>query len=82
MRWTGRPGQITIVRRGGLRIALLGFAPYNWASRLEDVKSAQALVRRAAARADLVVVAMHAGAEGSGAIHVPHGTTRRPSSPR
>ncbi len=74
VRWTGRPGQITIVRRGGLRIALLGFAPYKWASRLEDVKSAQALVRRAAARADLVVVAMHAGAEGSGAIHVPHGT--------
>ena len=74
LRWTGRPGQITIVRRDGLRIALLGFAPYKWASRLEDVQSAQALVRRAAARADLVVVAMHAGAEGSGATHVPHGT--------
>ena len=74
LRWTGRPGQITIVRRQGLRIAFLGFAPYPWAARLEQVRVAQALVRKAAARADLVVVAMHAGAEGSGATHVPHGT--------
>jgi hypothetical protein len=73
LRWTGRPGQITIVRRQGLRIALLGFAPYPWAARLEQVRVAQALVRRAVASADLVVVAMHAGAEGSNATHVPHG---------
>jgi hypothetical protein len=74
LHWTGRPGQITVVRREGLRIAFLGFAPYKWAARLEQVRVAQALVRRAVARADLVVVAMHAGAEGSGAMHVPHGT--------
>jgi hypothetical protein len=74
LRWTGRPGQITIVRRQRLRIAMLGFAPYRWAARLEQVRVAQALVRRAAARADLVVVAMHAGAEGSNATHVPHGS--------
>ena len=74
VRWTGRPGQITILRRNGLRIAFLGFAPYKWASRLEQVGVAKALVRKAASQADLVVVAMHAGAEGSGATHVPHGT--------
>jgi hypothetical protein len=74
LRWTGRPGQITIMRRGGLRVALLGFAPYRWAARLEQIRVAQALVRKAAAQADVVVVAMHAGAEGSGATHVPHGT--------
>jgi hypothetical protein len=74
LRWTGRPGQITIMRRGGLRIALLGFAPYRWAARLEQVRVAQALVRKAAAKADLVVVAMHAGAEGAEAMHVPQGT--------
>ncbi len=45
VRWTGRPGQITILRRNGLRIAFLGFAPYNWASRLEQI------ARRAGARA-------------------------------
>jgi hypothetical protein len=74
VRWTGRPGQITIMRRGGLRIALLGFAPYRWAPRLEQIRVAQALVRKAATQADIVVVAMHAGAEGSSAMHVPHGT--------
>ena len=74
LRWTGRPGQITILRRQSLRIAFLGFAPYRWAARLEQVRVAQALVRRAAAKADLVVVAMHAGAEGSAATHVPRGT--------
>jgi hypothetical protein len=74
LRWTGRPGQITVMRREGLRIAFLGFAPYRWASRLEQVSVAQALVRKAGLRADLVVVAMHAGAEGSAATHVPHGS--------
>ena len=74
LRWTGRPGQITVIRRNGLRIALLGFAPYKWASRLDRIDVAKALVRKAAGEADLVVVAIHAGAEGSTADHVPHGT--------
>jgi hypothetical protein len=74
VRWTGRPRQITILRRNGLRVAFLGFAPYKWASRLEQIGVAKALVRKAVSQADLVVVAMHAGAEGSGATHVPHGT--------
>jgi hypothetical protein len=74
VRWTGRPGQITILRRNGLRVAFVGFAPYKWASRLEQIGVAKALIRKAVAQADLVVVAMHAGAEGSGAMHVPHGT--------
>ena len=73
VRWTGRPGQVTVVRRNGVRVALLGFAPYKWASRLEDIGAARALVRVAAQKADLVVVAIHAGAEGSTATHVPHG---------
>ena len=34
----------------------------------------KALVRRASKRADVVVVFIHAGAEGSGATHTPHGT--------
>jgi hypothetical protein len=72
--WDGKPGQIEILRVRGLRIAFLGFAPYPWASRLDDIPAAVALVRRAAARADLVVVAIHAGAEGAGATHVPAGT--------
>jgi hypothetical protein len=73
LRWTGRPGQITVLSKKGVSVAFVGFAPYPWASRLEDVAAAQRLVRKADGRADLVVVAIHAGAEGSDATHVPHG---------
>jgi hypothetical protein len=70
---TGRPREIVVVRRKGLRIALVGFAAYPWANAIGDLAGARALVRRAAARADLVVVAMHAGAEGADQTHVPRG---------
>ena len=72
--WTGSPGQITILRREGVRVAFVGFAPYPWSSSLTNVSAARRLVRKAAARADLVLVAIHAGAEGADALHVPHGT--------
>jgi poly-gamma-glutamate capsule biosynthesis protein CapA/YwtB (metallophosphatase superfamily) len=74
LRWSGRPGQITTVRTHGLRVAILGFAPYPWAQNFLDIPAARQLVRRAAARADLVVAVLHAGAEGADHQHVPHGT--------
>jgi len=74
LRWSGRPRQITVVRAKGLRIAILGFAPYPWAQSLLDIPAARRLVYRAAARADLVVAMLHAGAEGTAYQHVPHGT--------
>src|SRR3954451_10385295 len=72
--YTGRPGQITVVRVRHARVAFVGSAPYPWASPLLDIPAAQSLVREARRRADLVVVMMHQGAEGSGALHVPFGT--------
>jgi hypothetical protein len=72
--WDGKPGEIEVLRVRGIRIAFLGFAPYKWASRLDDIPAAVKLVKRAAAEADVVVVAIHAGAEGSTADHVPQGT--------
>jgi len=74
LRWTGQPGQITIVRVRGIRIAVIGFAPYNWAQSLTDLKGAQRIVQRASRAADLVVVLMHAGAEGADRQHVKPGT--------
>jgi Bacterial capsule synthesis protein PGA_cap len=74
LRWSGRPHQITVVRSHGVRIAILGFAPYPWAQSLTNIPAAQQLVRRAAARADLVVAVLHAGAEGTDHQHVPRGT--------
>ena len=72
--WDGKPGEIEVLRIHGVRVAFLGFAPYKWASRLDNIPAAVKLVKRAAAMADVVVVAIHAGAEGSTADHVPNGT--------
>jgi hypothetical protein len=58
----------------GVKVAFLGFAPYPWASPLTNIPAAKSMVASAAKRADVVIVFIHAGAEGSGATHVPHGT--------
>jgi hypothetical protein len=71
---TGLPGEVTIVRAAGLRVAFIGFAPYGYDANLLDIPRAAALVRRARSRADLVVVIIHAGAEGAGASHTPLGS--------
>src|SRR5262245_36970183 len=71
---TGRPGEIAYIKVRGTRVAIVGFAPYPWASNLIDIRGAQALVRKADAWADIVVGTMHAGAEGSERQHVAPGT--------
>jgi hypothetical protein len=69
----GSPGHVEHRTVRGVRVALLGFAPYPWAASLTDIPAAVALVRRADATADLVVVMMHAGAEGADRTHTPKG---------
>jgi hypothetical protein len=76
LEWTGRPGQIAVQKVGGIRVAVVGFAPYPWAQSLTDIAAAKRLVRRAGQRADVVVVTMHAGAEGSDREHVTRSTER------
>ena len=71
---TGFKGQITVRRVKGMRIGFVGFAPYPWTASVIDIPAAKRLVKRAGRRADAVVVFIHAGAEGSGATHTPHGT--------
>jgi hypothetical protein len=72
--FTGLPRQITYLTVHGRRVAFLGFAPYPYDGNLLDIAGAQRLVRRAASRAALVVVIIHAGAEGADQTHTPHGT--------
>jgi poly-gamma-glutamate capsule biosynthesis protein CapA/YwtB (metallophosphatase superfamily) len=70
LRYAGRPGQTTYLTRDGVKIALLGFAPYAYDRNLLDIPAAVTAVRQAATRARLVIVFIHAGAEGAGAQHV------------
>jgi hypothetical protein len=74
LRYSGRPGQIAVVTVRGVRVAVIGFAPYRWAENLTDLDGAARIVRRAKREASLVVVVMHAGAEGSDRQHVRPGT--------
>jgi poly-gamma-glutamate capsule biosynthesis protein CapA/YwtB (metallophosphatase superfamily) len=67
---TGLPAEATYANVGDHRVAFLGFAPYDYTNLLTDLETARALIREARKRADLVVVAIHAGAEGSDALHV------------
>jgi len=74
--YTGRPNQITVQKVGRIRVATVGFAPYPWAASLTDIAAAQKLVRAADRVSDVVVVTMHAGAEGRDQQHVRPGTER------
>ncbi len=71
--YDGLPGQIAVVQAGAVKVAVIGCAPYPWAQSLLDIPAAAALVRKARARAEVVLVYMHAGAEGADADHVPIG---------
>jgi hypothetical protein len=71
--YTGLPGQITVLERDGVRVAFIGAAPYDWSQSLADIPGTAALVRRAHQQADVVIVLIHAGAEGSDKTHTPMG---------
>jgi hypothetical protein len=70
----GLPGQIAVVRDGSVTVAFVDFAPYSNTNDMLEPAAAAALIRRAGALADLVVVYMHSGAEGSSADHVTRAT--------
>ena len=67
---TGLPGEITLVTANGIKVAFAAFAPYDYDASLLDLPAARALIQQAAREAPIVVVYMHAGAEGSDADHV------------
>jgi hypothetical protein len=66
----GLPGQIGIVSDGTTKVAFVDFAPYPNTNNLLDLPTAKALILQAKSEANVVVVYMHAGAEGAGADHV------------
>ena len=70
IRYTGNTGEITVVRVKGITVAVVGFSSYVGANNLNDLDASRAVIRRAAQRADLVVVQVHMGAEGADRQHV------------
>lgn len=80
IRHYGQGGQVRIdtIRAGGapVRIALIGFAASPGMLHVRDIAAARVVVSEARTRSDIVVVTMHAGAEGAQAAHVPDGPER------
>lgn len=58
----------------GKKVAFIGFAHNNVAPNVNELEAARQLVQDADAKADLVVVSFHGGAEGSGNTRVPNKT--------
>ena len=67
---TGLPGEIGVVTDGVTKVAFVAFAPYPNVNNLLDLTTAKQLIEQAKTEANVVVVYMHAGAEGSSADHV------------
>jgi Bacterial capsule synthesis protein PGA_cap len=82
LRHTGRPGEVARVEVRGIRVALVGFAPYSWANVITSPAAVRKEVARAAKGADVVVVMAHAGAEGSDQTHTPRGAETYLGEPR
>jgi Bacterial capsule synthesis protein PGA_cap len=74
IRYAGIPENTPIVTVKGVRVAVLAFSPYPWNNNINNIPAAVDLVRTVAGSADLVIVLMHAGAEGSDKTHTPHGS--------
>ena len=66
----GKKGQILIARRKGVSIAWIGFSYFEDHNSLNNLAKAKALVEKARQNADIVVISVHAGAEGTGAMRV------------
>ncbi|MDB9375722.1 CapA family protein [Nodularia sphaerocarpa] len=70
----GHKNQILYLEANNMAIAMIGFAPYNMYNSIHNLSAAQALVTEAKKNAKIVIVSMHAGAEGTAALHVKNQT--------
>ncbi|QHG17454.1 CapA family protein [Nostoc sp. ATCC 53789] len=70
----GHKNQILYLKANNIPVAMVGFSPYEMYNSIHNLGAAQALVAEAKKKAKIVVVSMHAGAEGTGALHVKNQT--------
>ncbi len=71
IRHSGRVGDVAAWEVNGLKVALIAFAPFGGSNDMLDSAGAVEAVQRLDADNDLVLVSMHAGAEGRDAMHLP-----------
>lgn len=66
----GRKNQIVTVEANGYVVAFIGFSYWDDHNNMNDLTASAELVRAAQAQADMVVISVHAGAEGTDALRV------------
>lgn len=74
--YTGKRGDIARVVVDGRRVSVIGMSVYEHSYDLNDLAAATRVITEETARADIVVVSIHAGAEGPDRMKVPHGPER------
>ncbi|WP_337907213.1 CapA family protein [Iningainema tapete] len=70
----GHKNQILYLQVNSIPVAMIGFAPYEFYNSIHDLEVAKALVEKAQKNANIVIVSMHAGAEGTSALRVKNRT--------
>ncbi|AFY58766.1 putative enzyme of poly-gamma-glutamate biosynthesis (capsule formation) [Rivularia sp. PCC 7116] len=65
----GHKNQILFLEKNNNKIAMIGFAPYGFYNSIHDLEAAKALIKKARKEANIVIISMHVGAEGTGALH-------------
>ncbi|MDJ0517876.1 MAG: CapA family protein [Trichodesmium sp. MO_231.B1] len=74
MEAVGKKGEIVYRKVKGVNIAFIAFSNYNYHNSMLDLDSAKKLVQEADEKADIVVISVHAGAEGTRALRVKNKT--------
>jgi poly-gamma-glutamate capsule biosynthesis protein CapA/YwtB (metallophosphatase superfamily) len=74
--WTGALDRVAVVDVKGVKVAVVGFAPYAGFNNVNDLGHAKEIVAEAATQADVVVVQVHMGGEGAGKTHVKPGVEK------
>ncbi len=70
MQAVGRRGDIIKVEANGYTVAFIGFSYWPDHNDMNDLATATVLVQQAQSEADMVVISVHAGAEGTDAMRV------------
>ncbi|MEH1801596.1 MAG: CapA family protein [Nostoc sp.] len=70
----GHKNQILYLEANNIPVSMIGFSPYEMYNSIHNLAAAKALVAEAKNKANIVVVSMHAGAEGTRALHVKNQT--------
>jgi hypothetical protein len=70
MEAVGVKGQIVYTEANGLKVAWIGFSYLGYHNSLHNLGQAAALVKQADTNADIIIISVHAGAEGNNALHV------------